>query len=155
VTDGQFSIRVVVDQHPQCHLTEVVFGYSSSPVVVPLRSETVCETANDAYLVGDFNFDGRIDVAVVNRFPADNLPVYDYWLQDASGRFDASPSLDNANLIDPVFDAGSREILTTAKANADQVVHRTYRWIGGSLRQTACSVESLSPHIKADPNLCY
>src|SRR4051812_38010991 len=97
-TSPSFSLRFTIQQQPTCLLTEAVFGPKDALVTASLPANTACASMNIAAKLDDFDFDGRMDVSVVDLIPASNPPVYKYWLQQPDGHMSSSAALNDADL---------------------------------------------------------
>jgi hypothetical protein len=150
---GTLAVAANIDEGPPCQLNAIVFGYSAQQVTQPLSDTISCDFADVATMIGDFNFDGRLDVAVVNRVTATNGPIYDYWLQGSDHSFTPSSALSDADLVDPQFDAVTKEIRSTSKDGPDVHVTRMFTWSGSQLVEVGCTVDTVQPVVPA-PHDC-
>lgn len=151
---GTLEMSLTSSGGRSCALKRVQVRSSHSDLSVAMPQAIPCLDASRAFLIDDFNFDGIPDVAILAELPADNGPVYDYWLQNRAGKLSPSTSLDDAHLIEPTFNSQTKTITSTAKASATQIVSRTFIWSGTVLRPLSCTVTSLEPRIAPDHGLC-
>jgi hypothetical protein len=150
---NSLDLHVSAVREPSCHLASASFGLAADKEVVALPSDLPCTVVSDVFSVDDFNFDGAVDIGVLNDLPASGRPAYTYWLGTAAGDFRPSEAMNRAGLVDPVFNAHTKLITTNEKVRVDQVVHDTYRWSGAQLAHVRCLVEGIGS-AKADQSLC-
>jgi hypothetical protein len=89
-------------------------------------------TFDQAFLAGDFNFDGYSDFRYLLDQGATANPTYRFWLYDSTrGKFELNDRL--GELIDPSFDSLTKKIITFEKCGGGCWTQSTYAFSADSL----------------------
>lgn len=83
------------------------------------------------FILEDMNFDGYVDMRLMQFLPAGpNIPYY-YWLWDVkAGRFVQNKALEQ--ITSPWFDPATKQIYSTQRGSATSYRSETYEYIGGT-----------------------
>jgi len=100
--------------------------------ISPVNSSLPNSVANYGFEVIDLNFDGYLDLRVINFLPAGSNTPYENWLWSVSkGKFVASPALDK--ITSPQFDADAQEITSHWRSSAAEQGTDVYAYDGDAL----------------------
>jgi len=82
--------------------------------------------------IGDFNFDGYLDVRVFDGMSGKGCRMFGHYLfNPRSGRYESSDVLDK--LCGPHFDHQEKTVRSVSSAGGELYTITAYRWIGGAL----------------------
>jgi hypothetical protein len=140
--DGIFEIRIeIVKKGPDKKRQHIVFfsgmmhfqPYSDCNAVRSYMTgfnENTDAMDNDYgdFIVADFNFDGKEDLAVKREEGGNGGPLYNYYLQNESGTFVIDIYLSETMIFFPTeIDSNKKTLMTLVHANAYQMNETTYK----------------------------
>lgn len=95
----------------------------------PITSDLPLKIANNGFEALDLNFDGYLDIRVIQFAPAGPNTPYQNWLwSPTAGKFVANPALDK--ITSPQFDADDQEIISHWRASAAEQGSDIYAYDG-------------------------
>lgn len=95
----------------------------------PVTSDVPVTIANNGFEALDLNFDGYLDIRVIQFVPAGPNTPYQNWLwSPTAGKFVASPALDK--ITSPQFDADAQEITSHWRSSAAEQGSDVYAYDG-------------------------
>jgi len=133
------SIVIMADGSTYAHAREVdsilVIERNSDKRVqriVPEENSYISMDSNDPLTVEDMNFDGYVDISIIQFVPAGpNIPRY-CWIYDVSkGTFVRDKPLEA--ITSPVFDAKAQTVVSEWRDGAGSYGTSSYKYIAGKL----------------------